>query len=78
MTAATAGMQNFVEEEAAEAGQFRAIAEQSAPLAEQSLQFFLDGLHGIFIIAAVLALVGALASVVFIRKPAERNLPAGE
>ena len=47
-------------------------------MAQQSLQFFLDGLHGIFIIAAVLALVGALASVVFIRKPAERNLPAGE
>ncbi|WP_312899363.1 MFS transporter [Corynebacterium variabile] len=67
-----------VAQEAAEAGQFRAIAEQSAPLAQQSLQFFLDGLHGIFIIAAVLALVGALASVVFIRKPAERNLPAGE
>lgn len=54
--------------EAAEAGQFRALAEQSAPLAEKALSFFLDGLHGIFVIAAVLALVGALASVVFIRK----------
>ncbi len=62
-----------IAQDAAEAGQFRAIAEQSEPLAAQALQFFLDGLHGIFIIAAVLALVGALASVIFIRKPAERR-----
>lgn len=59
-------------QDAAEAGQFQLIAQKSAPLAEQALQFFLDGLHGIFIIAAVLALFGALASVVFIRKPRER------
>lgn len=62
-----------IAQDAAEAGQFRAIAEQSEPLAQQALQFFLDGLHGVFVIAAVLALVGALASVLFIRKPRERQ-----
>lgn len=56
-----------IAQQAAEAGQFLAIAEQSEPLAQQALEYFLDGLHGIFIIAAVLALIGALASVLFIR-----------
>lgn len=61
-----------IAQDAAEAGQFRLIAQRSEPLAQQALQFFLDGLHGIFIIAAILALIGAVASVVFIRKPRER------
>lgn len=56
-------------QDAAEASQFRLIAERSEPLAQMALQYFLDGLHGIFLIAAALALVGALASVVFIRTP---------
>lgn len=56
-------------QDAAESSQFRLIAERSEPLAQMALQYFLDGLHGIFIIAAVLALVGAAASVVFIRTP---------
>lgn len=60
-----------IAQDAAVAGQFQLIAERSEPLARQSLLYFLDGLHGVFIIAAVLAVIGAIASVVFIRKPRE-------
>jgi MFS family permease len=53
--------------EAAEGGLFKEIAAVSPELAHETLGFFIDGLHGIYIIAAVLAVVGALASVIFIR-----------
>lgn len=52
---------------AAEGGLFQEIAKVSPDLANQSLGFFIDGLHGIFIIAAVLAVIGAAASLIFIR-----------
>ncbi|MEY8565670.1 MFS transporter [Corynebacteriaceae bacterium 7-707] len=53
--------------EAAEGGLFLEIAKRSPQFAQETLGFFIDGLHGIFIIAAILAVVGALASLVFIR-----------
>ncbi|WP_246846894.1 MFS transporter [Corynebacterium sp. sy039] len=52
---------------AAEAGQFTVIERFSAELAHTALEAFVDGLHGIFIIAAVLAIVGAIACAIFIR-----------
>lgn len=53
--------------QAAEGGQFQEIARMSPEFAEETLGFFIDALHGIFIIAAVLAVVGAIASLIFIR-----------
>ncbi|WP_420098195.1 MFS transporter [Corynebacterium sp.] len=53
--------------DAAEGGLFQEIAKMSPEFARETLGFFIDGLHGIFIIAAILAVVGALASLVFIR-----------
>jgi EmrB/QacA subfamily drug resistance transporter len=53
--------------QAAEGGLFQEIAQRSPTFAEETLGFFIDGLHGIFVIAAVLAVVGAVASVAFIR-----------
>lgn len=53
--------------QAAEGGLFQEIAATSPEFARETLGFFIDGLHGIFIIAAVLAVIGALASLIFIR-----------
>ncbi|WP_260853243.1 MFS transporter [Corynebacterium glyciniphilum] len=53
--------------DAAEGGLFQEIAKMSPEFARETLGFFIDGLHGIFIIAAVLAVIGALASLIFIR-----------
>ncbi|MDN6510702.1 MAG: MFS transporter [Corynebacterium sp.] len=53
--------------DAAEGGLFQEIGRQSQAFAHETLGFFIDGLHGIFIIAAILAVVGALASLIFIR-----------
>ena len=53
--------------DAAEGGLFQEIAAVSQDIADETLGFFIDGLHGIFIIAAVLAVLGALASLIFIR-----------
>ncbi|MGJ0183639.1 MFS transporter [Corynebacterium glyciniphilum] len=53
--------------DAAEGGLFQEIAKMSPEFARETLGFFIDGLHGIFIIAAILAVIGALASLIFIR-----------
>lgn len=62
--------------DAAEAGQFGLI-EQFAPMfAQPALESFVDGLHGIFVIAAVLALLGAVACAMFIREGGQKRQPA--
>ncbi|MFE1667437.1 MFS transporter [Corynebacterium bovis] len=54
--------------DAAEGGQFALIEKVSPPFAATALDAFVDALHGIFVIAAVLAVIGALACAVFIRE----------
>lgn len=56
---------------AAEAGQFGLIEKFAPQLAQPALEGFVDALHGIFIMAAVLAVIGAIACAIFIREDGE-------
>ena len=54
--------------DAAEAGQFGLIERFSPQLAEMAKVSFVDALHGIFIFAAGMAVVGAIACAIFIKE----------
>lgn len=57
--------------EAAKAGQFGLIEKYAPTMATPALEGFIDGLHGIFIAAAALAVIGAITCVFFIKRVSE-------
>lgn len=58
--------------EAAKSGQFGLIEKYAPTMAMPALEGFINGLHGIFIAAAALAVLGAVVCVFFIKTAAEK------